>query len=308
MPKRHTDNNMIWEAPVIIIGAGRSGTTLLASALGEHPVLYMIGETSFLLPRLWDSFFSRPEYVENYRLGKLLKKQQRLWDDMLWFEFWEGVLGRNLRNGGDVVNELRARERTRIARALGEMVGKSLIPPELRRPRWGFKEIWNGSPAFRHGWSLYNDAFPEATYVHSVRNPFDFARSCFANQRQHPSEAKVLQLLREWVEMVRMSRQQQKTGRYMEYRYEDLQRAGADKLSEILEFLGLEPREQCYEALRLDYLRATFVPEMPALTTRQIDGVLGLQELIEEFGYTVPKTLLKPTILSRGADGNGNER
>ena len=47
-------------SPVIIVGAGRSGTTRLAATLGEHPDFYMIGEMSFLLPRLWATFPTGP--------------------------------------------------------------------------------------------------------------------------------------------------------------------------------------------------------------------------------------------------------
>src|SRR5437667_12872785 len=41
------------QAPLVVIGAGRSGSTLLAAILAAHPDLCFKGETVFLLPKLW---------------------------------------------------------------------------------------------------------------------------------------------------------------------------------------------------------------------------------------------------------------
>lgn len=41
------------EAPVIVIGAGRSGTHLLERMLNAPPDILMYGETRFLVPRMW---------------------------------------------------------------------------------------------------------------------------------------------------------------------------------------------------------------------------------------------------------------
>jgi len=39
--------------PIIIIGSGRSGSSLLNGVLGEHPDILMLGETRFAFPRIW---------------------------------------------------------------------------------------------------------------------------------------------------------------------------------------------------------------------------------------------------------------
>ena len=58
------------QAPIIVIGAGRSGTTLLKRILDAHPAISFAGETKFLTARLWleawgDRFwYSRVRYNE----------------------------------------------------------------------------------------------------------------------------------------------------------------------------------------------------------------------------------------------------
>ncbi len=45
-----------YEAPIIIIGAGGSGSTLLDRSLNAHPDIDMIGETKFLVANAWAAF------------------------------------------------------------------------------------------------------------------------------------------------------------------------------------------------------------------------------------------------------------
>src|SRR4051812_1970161 len=42
-------------SPVLIIGAGRSGSSLLDATLGSHPQIRMLGEMQYAIPRLWDA-------------------------------------------------------------------------------------------------------------------------------------------------------------------------------------------------------------------------------------------------------------
>src|SRR4051812_3561595 len=100
-------------APIVIVGAGRSGTTRLVAVLGDHPDVYMMGETSFLLPRLWDAFFQRPAYVRNSRLGHLAKLSRDEWRELPWWAFWNDKLGRRLDNVGPVLDELESAETAR---------------------------------------------------------------------------------------------------------------------------------------------------------------------------------------------------
>ena len=273
-----------WTAPVIIVGAGRSGTTRLAATLGAHRALYMVGETSFLLPRLWATFFDRPAYVRNWRLGQLAQQTRPEWRERLWWEFWNSdSVRRDLSRLGPVVTQIEEAETARLRRAFGRFFAETLIPPTLRKPRWGFKEIWAGSSSMAGDWDLYQGAFPHARYVHSFRHPLDYLRSVTShNQRETPSGDSVANELREWVAMVRHARTLAGTGRYIEFRMEDFEQ----ELKRILAALELPPDPDCERGARLDYLPSA--PISISVSASVIDSVEGLRPLAIELGYQLP--------------------
>jgi hypothetical protein len=99
------------DAPIIIIGAGRSGSTLLDRMLDAHPDIHMLGETNFITTMLWKS---------------LLDRRKR---HLLTVTDSEAILA-ELKRLGDI-------EQRTIAELFElNSAGKS---------RWGMKEIWNGS-------------------------------------------------------------------------------------------------------------------------------------------------------------------
>src|SRR5262245_33955304 len=271
------------EAPIIIVGAGRSGTTLLASILGEHPDIYMIGETSFLLPRLWETFFSRPEYVRNYRLGKLSQSLQHESRDLSWFSYWQGILNRDLSKIPNL-SVIEEAENARIAKSIGTLFADTLIPPDLRRARWGFKEIWNGGDAFNYPWKTYTDAFPNARYVQCVRNPFAFAKSYFANNQKQPSDGDLIYLLTQWVKIVERARELSSTGRYLELRLENLE------LDTLFEFIGLDRHPKCVAEMASQHLPSNFKVKMPELTSKQIAAIPGFAPPAEGLRYQLGHT------------------
>jgi hypothetical protein len=264
--------------PIIIVGAGRSGTTLLASVIGEHPDVYMIGETSFLLPRLWETFFERSEYVRNYRLGKLAQSTDPIWKDKSWFSYWQGI-SRDLSRAG--IEQIERQENERIARIIGHAFHDMLVPPPLRRKRWAFKEIWNGG-AFNYDWALYKSAFPNARYVQCLRHPMSFARSCFANEKRHPKEDDVLYLLGQWVKMVLKSRELVSEN-YFEVHLESL----AEQTKALFDFLGLDLDRRCLDEFRSEHLPSRFRVEMPIVSFSRLSKVPGLIPLAEQLSYSL---------------------
>jgi hypothetical protein len=154
---RHPSSDLL-ARPIIMIGSGRSGSTLFVRALDAHPELQFCAETYFLLPRLWAD----------------------VWDDRSWLRSqhkqrcgYEVGGGTPLEPPADVVDA--ARERA--ARAVRTLFA-DLLQVDTTKAAWGYKEVWNGNPAVaRVPWSVYQTVFPGAHWVHLVRDPFTFARS-----------------------------------------------------------------------------------------------------------------------------------
>ena len=163
MSARTYSEDLEWDSPIIVVGAGRSGSTLVSEIVGAHPKVYNAGETSFLLNRLWDEFFAKPEYVNLYRTTHLLQEKLSL-------EVPERDCGsfHNLMNEArtgkhiDRLNAINEKEEIRLSRVLGRYVSESLVPPQLNPKYWTFKEIWNGSSSFPYGWRRHEFAFPHA--------------------------------------------------------------------------------------------------------------------------------------------------
>ena len=120
-----------------------------------------------------------------------------------------------------------------------------------------------------------------------IRNPFEFARSCFANDKKHPSEQELAELLQQWAGMVEKAREQKRTGRYFEYRHEDLGNDPTQILPGLFGFIGLDLDPRCLRATELSYLRSDFRSRMPELSPGQIEEVPGLKPLMAELGYTI---------------------
>ena len=265
--------------PIVIVGAGRSGTTRLNAVLGAHPDVYMIGETSFLLPRLWSAFNERPG-DSRPRLGQLAQQTRPEWQSMPWWKFWYEEVGRDLSRVGPVMGEIEAAETARLQRTFGDFFAALMIPPALRKRRWGFKEIWGGGDAFPCDWTLYRSIFPCAQYVQSVRHPLSYLRSFIANMKApDPTDEDAIYALGQWVAMVRHGRSLRATGRYTEYRMEDFETA----LPRILRALDLELHPDCVAAARLAYLPSE--PRRIAVAPSTLDRVDGLRELATDLGY-----------------------
>jgi hypothetical protein len=273
-----------WEAPIILVGAGRSGTTRLSFTLGTHRDVYMIGETSFLLPRLWATFNELPDYsLPRKRIAEIVRQTRPDWQAMSWLEFGEDALAHDLANS-PMFTEATAAETLRVQRAFGAFFADVMIPPALRGPRWGFKEIWAGSDTFPCDWQLHRNAFPRARYVQSVRHPLQYLNSYFANLgTADPSEEAAVYALGQWVVMVRHARSLRDTGRYLEFRMEDFD----DEWPRLLDGLELPPDPACLEAARYRHLRSTAQP-VP-VSSIMIERVEGLRALAEDLGYELPR-------------------
>lgn len=219
------------QAPIVVIGAGRSGSTLLARLLNANPALDFKGETSFLLLRLW----------------------AEVWGDRFWLN-WPRHVATGPRSAADPLPPLSAEalasERLRVGRVVAGLFVELLRVDRDRHRLWGFKELWSGLPQYDHAWQAYDAVLPGASWIHLVRHPFAFARSCAAWNGARLTREYLRDRLINWVWMLGCNRLRGATGRFVEIRFEDLIRRPAEVLQPFLDARGLHWEVAMDEVLR----------------------------------------------------------
>ena len=219
--------------PVVILGVSRSGTTLLKAMLDAHSQLAIPSE-SYFIPQLWHRHGARPErdaFVDDLRRLERI----RAW----------GV------DPDDVAKRLG--ERPTFAEAI-EAIYRAYADAQ-GKPRFGEK-----TPLYMQHLDVLERAFPDAQYVHIVRDGRDAALSMLAMRRKPRFNLSRPRGLADfacaWRREVRGAQRFGRVRPYLELRYEDLVGEPEARLREVCDFLELE-----YEPAMLDYHRR----EDPAL-------------------------------------------
>jgi hypothetical protein len=199
------------QAPLVVIGAGRSGSSLLARIFGAHPDICFDDENDFLAPKMWQLVWEhrRPRSMGARPFDSPEAKSQ-------------------------AENAARSRLAPLVAQSLVTILG---IDPE--RNHWGYKEVWNGSATHRFSWDAYDLLFPRAIWVHLIRHPLDFAGSCAAWNGDELTDSYLEARLADWTAMVEHSRLRRSRERFYELRYEDIVARPRDCVEPILAEMGL---------------------------------------------------------------------
>ena len=202
-------------APVpFVVGAARSGTTLLRLMLDSHPQLAIPPETHFLSKLHSQSPRNPAEFLS------VLRASPR-WRD------WQ-------LDGAELERELERLQPFTVSEALRTFYGA--YSRRFGKSRWGDK-----TPAYAERLEMIERLLPEAAFIHIVRDPRDVVLSIISAGApwwgsQDPREA-----AERWSERVRTCRAQgARARRYLEVRYEDLIRSPTRILRNLCEFLELE--------------------------------------------------------------------
>jgi hypothetical protein len=204
--------------PFFILGAPRSGTSLLSRMLDAHPAVAVPDET-----KIFETFAPLlPLYGDLRRPERL----RRLVDDVL---AWRWV--RRLPDPPD-----RAEVLARVARRdLGGVFEAFLSAWAARR---GKRRCGEKTPSNLYLWPAIERAFPDAAVVHILRDGRDVALS----QIRAPFGPKTMAGAAErWVAFVGRIRaigDHAGPGRYVEVRYEDLLADPRGTVQRVLRFLG----------------------------------------------------------------------
>lgn len=205
-----------------IVGCGRSGTTLVRALLDSHPELAIPGESYF---PVWLER-NRPQYE---RRGFDV---QRFVDDLVrdpWFRLWN-IPEDVVRSGYREYDPDSFADAIRVAyRVYAASQGKT---------RFGDK-----TPTFVRHIPVLADLFPDAVFVHVVRDGRDVALSLLeAEWGPRTVGGAALQ----WRWLVRLGRQAgARLGpeRYLEVRYEDVIEAPEREVQRLCRFAGLDFHE-----------------------------------------------------------------
>lgn len=281
------------QAPIVIIGCGRSGSTLMDRVLNAHPAIHMIGETKFLTARLWRT------------LGECADGSMWNAGARLAYRYRASATADAVRPGDDEWAEM---EKRRLGTIVNRAVAELFELPQLEKPRWGMKEIWNGG-ADNVGWDIYDLVYPDAVWVHVVRSPLGYVRSAFGWKGRTPTLEELRHQLQTWLHIVRKSRERRDTGRYVEIRYEDLVESPEDALAALFALLGLCWNDDCLFPLRQNWVATRHLPLIDPEWFKNCVEDLGMAPMLDELGYsvTVPDEL-EPvsyaTAVLRDANGN----
>ncbi len=239
--------------PLLILGVRRSGTTLLRVMLDRHSQL-AVPDESYFVPQLADRHLRRvdpDEFVDD------LRRLNTVAD-------WEVSLDR-------------VRARLHDGMPIGAAIGTvfAVYAEERGKPRWGDK-----TPMYMQNLRLLERLFPDALFVHLIRDGRDAATSFLAMPRgivtetwMHPGTP--ADFACQWrAEVAAARRLGRRVGRrYLEVRYEDLVAEAESALRRVCEFAELE-----YEPGLTDYAGNVDVSAKPHQQSLKQPPTQGLRD------------------------------
>ncbi|MBN1681623.1 MAG: sulfotransferase [Anaerolineae bacterium] len=214
---------MTCTCPIIIVGHGRSGTTLLQAIVASHPDVAMFRRD----PVWWRTFSRSPRYR---KLGTDVRVLARLLDDL-----FDTPHLRDLEVPIDrqrVEAELIALSPVKFGDVVRVILDQYAC--NYGKLRWGLK-----SPGNEHHADAILAASPDALIVHLVRDPRDVLVSARSAGMQHI--ANPVRLALRWNRSARMAVRNRKrySGSYLVVRFEDLVTQPEVIVREICVFLKL---------------------------------------------------------------------
>ena len=200
-----------------IVGASRSGTTLLRLMLDAHPDLAIPPETEFILQVAdlanGDNSHAACAFVDTLT-------SHRRWPDFhLERELLQAqVAALQPWNAGDALRSFYRLYALRFA-----------------KPRWGDK-----TPGYVKHTRAVQDLLPEARFIHIIRDGRDVAVSLIEEWRASGRVMSVTRAAERWVSKISVGREQARELRfYLEVRYEDLVLDSESVLRRICDFIDL---------------------------------------------------------------------
>jgi Sulfotransferase family len=184
--------------PIFVVGCPRSGTTLLRSILDAHPRICC---------PVWET-------------GVFVALAQMLDRDSEWHAANDSLIG-----------DLRPRMLQWARRSVETMMQE--LTAQVGKPRWAEK-----TPAHVLHIRLIHEVFPEAQFLHIIRNGRDVVRSL---QNMPWAPRRIRWSSQRWIDSIQCGRDAASklpVGRYMEVRYEELTKNPDELVHGLCAFLG----------------------------------------------------------------------
>ena len=210
--RRRSEAGTLTPAP-FIVGAERSGTTLLRLMLDAHPDLAVPPETHFIArvaEACQDASDPRQAFLETVT-------SHRRWGD---FRIQGDLLAQR-------ISTIEPFDLSAALRAFYELYAE-----RLGKPRWGDK-----TPNYVHRMTLIQGLLPEAHFIHIIRDGRDVALSTRNLWFGPDSVEEAAKLWRSLIEEAR--RQSRVLPHYLEVHYEDLVSDTESALRKICDFVDL---------------------------------------------------------------------
>ena len=213
------------DAPFFILGCVRSGTTLLRDILRSSPRLECPEETQYYR---WAQPFGTQAYRNHVEKPSLLKKHRKM--DGVAEKVFEGIV-----SSASSRRELQDRYMATF------LEGRS-----KQNARW-----FDKSPQNIYGLALLAHDYPDARFVHIVRNPLNVVASLLVGKVI--SAPNVVAAANYWQEAVAIFNATRPAiaARSYELKYEELARNPGVELKRLMNFLEEKPQSLAYDTSRI---------------------------------------------------------
>ena len=220
--------------PFFIIGAQRSGTTLLRLLLNAHSDIAIPEEGTFWMPLLRKSRGDISRRFSGWELKRCIEYLERNRQFQLW-----GM------ESGEVFGQILKQDAYTLAEMMQELY--RVYAAKYNKGLWGDK-----TPSFFRMVSLLRALFPDARFIHNIRD----GRDVYLSWRQiDPSKRNIAVTALEWSYKVSRAKKELSfadQSNVLEFKYEDLTHDPKRELKKICSFLQVD-----YEADMLNFWRTS---------------------------------------------------